>query len=440
MKNRYKPGIIVLLLLILSISIYAQESFLIPKDQVNLQVKQVIFEQDSCPCSISTYEFIVKNTGSFPEQYSFSTDSFKKYATFSENPIVLAPNQSKRVNLYINPVCNIVDNYIIFISVKTDTSKIQADIPIYLRISQCYDYEIVPGAVIYTNITSAEQITPFEGTYELCEGEKDSIPITIKNTADIDNTYKIDLKGKSWAKLESNRLAIPKNSENVTTIKLNIPTRSKGNYNVSLRVTGETATVVKNIDLPITVDICYNPSIASKGKRIKVNYSEISTKVPIINKGNKKAEYQISLEAPDWISVSPTSLSVDSKETATFNLITNPTTNVAEGTYDITVHATAQNTIDYAQKLQIVLKKPSLLVRLSRFISANLSYGIYIIIGLIILFVIIRFLPKEKFKFPQLPKRIKPRKEKKVKEAKKPEKVIKKEKIKGERSPLEKIR
>ena len=61
---------------------------------------------------------------------------------------------------------------------------------------------------------------PYNGTYGICENEKKSVPILIVNNEAADDSYKLDVTGIGWAKLNANEFSLPRKQSGAVLLQL----------------------------------------------------------------------------------------------------------------------------------------------------------------------------------------------------------------------------
>jgi hypothetical protein len=122
---------------------------------------------------------------------------------------------------------------------------------------------------------------------------------------------------------------------------------------------------------------CYEAHIIA-GKKIDADYSNAYVPLTIRNSGIKHAQYEISLEAPSWISVEPKKLSVNPGQLGNVNLNLNPPLEVSEGIYPVKINVKFED-MAYSKNIEVELSKSKFLKNLSMFFVFY-QYYIYTIL------------------------------------------------------------
>lgn len=156
--------------------------------------------QTSCTCEQKQITVNIQNQGKYLENYNLAIEGpLAQYITLSENTFSMPPGSSRDAIAYVKTPCNVVGNYDIGFKATADSKYAQAETSSSLGLTACYDYSL-----------------DFEKTfYDLCETQKQVIPITIKNLGTTENTYDIKLGSPSWMAVDQKALKSPQANQNL---------------------------------------------------------------------------------------------------------------------------------------------------------------------------------------------------------------------------------
>jgi predicted PurR-regulated permease PerM len=361
----------------------------------NIQLTPKVHAVSKCPCTLATFELEIRNSGPFTEIYSFHTDKLHEFTTFSENPMVLESGQSSSLFVYVFPTCEVYGTHAIKFKAIAEKSKTFAETTLTLDLKQsCYEYDITLGDYYTPEPNVTHTIVPHPNLYQICEGETKIIPISIKNTAAIPNTYSLGLKGPEWSHIGYKSVSLDSNASFIIDLGISPSAYLDYTYNLSLDITTQLGNLAKSVPITVNVKKCYSPLLSPDINIIPVNYSELLTALEIKNIGNSKATYELNLIAPEWIYLEDSSVTVNPQNKTTVNLHTAPTNQTKQDDYEIILRATIkENGVVYTKPLVIKLRKPSIFREFIR------DYGLYVLAGLValvILITLIRIIKRKK--------------------------------------------
>jgi len=339
----------------------------------NLRLIPIKNSNSACLCESMTFQYIVQNTGDFTERYYITTDVAG--ARVNENPVILARGQSKTVSLYVDAGCDSYGPKQGTFTVSADGSGIVAETPFFMDILGCNNYNAYYGRI---QQTENENFRYLNESYKTCEKASAIIPILFKNTGDLVNDYTLSVDKNAGVSTEA--LHLSPNEQKVVFIK--IGSLATGQHSLDLHVITQSGRVESDLGIPVSVENCYAPTINIPNK-IFINYTPQSNSFYILNTGTRKATYSISVYGTDWISVKPSTLSIESGQQGTFTITTNPGPEAPTGSYPISFIATTAGN-QYQQDFTIVLGEQE-----NTIVSALLLYRWYLLAGLGILVLLI---------------------------------------------------
>jgi len=227
----------------------------------------------------------------------------------------------------------------------------------------------------------------------ICGGEDKNYDIIIRNLGVLEQIVELELDAPEWADFGNFSLFDLESEEReIAILNVNPEDDVSGEFLVKVFAVIENKTELKfsdEIQLDITPkEACYKADISAKAS-VTNFYSQDLFFVKVKNNGIKIANYNVSLEGPSWISISPDSLQLNPGQTGNLNLIVNPSMDVEPGAYNIEINLESNNAV-YSKNVDIVLKKENEFVK---GLKANLKiyqYYIYLFIIIVVLIIVFR--------------------------------------------------
>ncbi|MDP3766188.1 MAG: hypothetical protein Q8R04_06765, partial [Nanoarchaeota archaeon] len=219
------------------------------------------------------------------------------------------------------------------------------------------DYAVFSGK--FYNLKQGEEKIEFEfynGTYNVCEYEKKTIPILVVNKdANIDSKYSLSASGAGWINLNAEEFSLPRKQSGVVLLDLSPGQKTNGKYSVKVNALSSVGDVKKDLSIEINVEKCYSLNLELEKEDDKVcggvkkqYFGEI------INDGKQKSDIELSIDGPNWINVDKNFISLAPNSKERFELKADLPAN-AKGTFSVFVSAVAKNlpSIKSERKLSI---------------------------------------------------------------------------------------
>lgn len=281
--------------------------------------------QAICACEQKSFTLTLSNLGNYLENYILSVEGpAKDWINLSSKEITLGSNKSTTITAYVMTPCNIRGNYEVNFVAKSKSEYAKANAKANIDVVSCYDYSI-----------STEK-----NYYSICEAEKLTIPVKIKNFGTQSNIYKINMKGPNWATLDLKQITIEKDKEGTFNIIAQPPYKIQGNFTIFLEVMSEYGKVLKKHDVRIDVAKCYDVAVTIEEDKDKMcNALSNTYSVVVRNTGNFQNTYDIVLEAPEWVTISEKRLTLNASKEKSITLDVHPPYDTKEDTYEIKVKA-----------------------------------------------------------------------------------------------------
>lgn len=277
-------------------------------------------EKEVCGCESQQFEFEIKNTGIYQETYSLSIKGeAKDFVELNKNEIKLDPGKSTKVLAVVNAPCTNFGVKGFSLNVESKTSNSVASIDSNIKINNCFDY----NAAVSTELV------------EICEHTKEEIKITIDNTADKSNTYKLSIIGPAWANLDKKEIVVGAKSSEIVNIILSPDYKVQGSFDVELRIEDSNGKIRKDKIIKTSIKTCHDASLDIINP-VETVCQSIPREVPVFIKNTGEYDKTFGLDSDTaWASVSEKRLSVDASDEKKVIMVLTPNENVKTGKYPV---------------------------------------------------------------------------------------------------------
>src|SRR3989338_246433 len=172
----------------------------------------------------------------------------------------------------------------------------------------------------------------------VCPGQNAKFDFIIQNTGKFQETYSLSTTGSaaSWTVLSQDRIGIDPSKEKTIFAYVTVPPEARGSNEFTLTSKGTTGTISSST-AKINVQGCfdYNAAVDKEFQSI-CDHSTLIVPVTISNRGTTENTYNLELNGPSWIVLDKTSLTLNTRQTGSVNLIASPDYDIT-GDYDISV-------------------------------------------------------------------------------------------------------
>ncbi|MBW3021821.1 hypothetical protein KY328_02795, partial [Candidatus Woesearchaeota archaeon] len=297
----------------------------------NLLIFPKTWSHTTAPCQAATFEFEIFNTGDYTEVYEIKTAS--EFAELSHNPAIIEPNTAQPVFVYTTPGCELYGNQNFEVQVTAKTSGYKATFPLYLNILPLYNF----------SLASQEE-------YSVCESSDTQIPIKLSNKAELQNAYKLTLNSPRWVKLDKKYPILAPKQE--AQINLNITDPKEGAYNITIKAESLLGDLYLEKSFILYVTKCHEFELKLPGDKDTICASTTKRhSIEVINKGTDETTLDLSLEAPEWVSLSEYELTLEPNSSENIILMANPPEDVT-GKHNIEIKAAVGSLIK-SEKMQL---------------------------------------------------------------------------------------
>ena len=298
------------------------------------------------------------------------------WANLNVKEFSLPKKQNGVVFLSIKPGQDTSGNYDIKINSLSSVGDIKKDLSIDIDVEKCYSLSI--------ELDNEED--------KVCGGTKKQYSGEVINGGTRKSGVVLTLNGPTWVGLDESAYSVASNDKQKFELNVDVPSNSEGIFDIVISGIGQDNPIMKsekNLKIETVPKYnCYKADIEIDAK-IKNYYSNEYVSIKIRNNGIKMAEYDISLEAPDWISIEPEELSINPGQVANLNLNINPNAEVAEGTYRIKINIKFED-VTYSKDVDVILSKENRILKSVKSFLIFYKYYIYVVLFIAIVLFILR--------------------------------------------------
>ena len=290
-------------------------------------------EKEVCACESITYKATLTNNGLYRERYSLELfGDAASFAKLSTDSIALNPGESKDFLIYFNPSCEVEkDTYTFTIKATSLDSRAIALTEGSIKVNNCFSYAL-----------DAEK-----NFYSICDGDKATAKVYLENRGASANLYDINFKGPAFSHIDKNSVELNPNGKAELNIYLNPRLGEKAdNYTLKIETLSDKGKILAREEITVEVRECHNAEIAFMFEKEKDKLCNALTNtygIELKNLGEKQGDYAISVDGPEWVRLSNTSIKLDANKTASLWLEVSPPYGTKADSYSIKVTARDRN-------------------------------------------------------------------------------------------------
>ncbi len=377
--SQIKKALVFFVFLFLISLVYAQDYSLFSGKFYELKERQekIEFEfyngsYNICENEKKSIPVLLVNKADVDNTYSLQAAG-ASWISLNVKEFSLPKKQSGAVFLELNPGQDTNGRYNVKVSALSSVGNVKKDLSIDINVEKCYSLNL--------ELETEED--------KVCGGIEKQYVGEIINDGKQQSDIELSVKGPNWVNVDENEFSIPSNDRESFELSADVPANAKGTFSIFVNA------VVKNLpslksEKKLSIDVvpkydCYKADVIADAK-IKNDYLNVYIPIKIRNSGVKEANYEISLEAPDWISIEPKKLTVNPEQIGNINLNINPDADVKEGNYPIKINVKFED-IAYPKNIDIVLTKKQFLKETKSFFVFY-QYYFYVILFIgVILFI-----------------------------------------------------
>lgn len=280
-------------------------------------VAVVISPSDKQACFGSTVEYMVtvKNTGIRTDTFTLTPSR----GTLEKTSVTLNAGQSQTVKLSIPTSKNLSDEEIV--TVSATSGEIIDSSNTILKLENCYDAKItlLPERTDVCPCSTASYSASLENTGK----QTDSYTLTYSNM-----TEKVTLRAGEKRNVT---FTVAVSCSQTTSSQVSVSASSP-----NLQVSDTSTLTVKSKNVCFGVDL-------SNGQNVTVNALQgVAIPVKVKNVGQTKQTFTLSLRGPEWMYISPTTISLTAGELKEVYVYASPPFGTKEGTYKATVTSSSE--------------------------------------------------------------------------------------------------
>jgi uncharacterized membrane protein len=273
--------------------------------------------QRSAALTEAEFDVTIQNQGTRSDSFVLSTN----YGELEDTELNIAAGDSRTTTLTYTPE-ELEDRSIDVTAEGESTSSATAELEVYNGQDVSVDFE--------------------SNSQNVCEAETFEKEFTLENTGEAADTYSVSA---SRGELSGEQVELDPGETRRMELDFNSSEYTVGEtYEAEVNVQSETfPEPSKSAVSSFTVEDCYNlemsviPKVQSAGENRSVLYE-----IHLENTGTKKNTYTVSGEGPDWISIRPGVVNVNSGDTGKSYVYAGIPYNQVDGTEEITVSASGE--------------------------------------------------------------------------------------------------
>lgn len=325
----------------------------------------------SYACSPAEGSVTVFNTGTQQSIYTVDAEGpAKEWVLFVPDSFILNPGQSAVIQEYFAVPCDAEDS---FMDVVIATEELELLLAQDIVVQTANNLQLIPQHYV-------EQILP-------CDTAE--FTFLLHNPADFAETYSLKVsESPEQTMLSENKLTLPPGTNETIAVTVHPKDCAlAGDFSPVLVVRTEKSRIAAEIEMFLQINDSDIPEIAPGIERIRAGYAPQEASFDIDNLGDRSTTYNLKIEGADWVTVQPSQITVDARDTEKVKFVLQPTDSTSQGKYDVTLTARVVATgKEYTKEFEFVLKKPGLVDDL---LGVYLPYTIAGIVALIVLIILI---------------------------------------------------
>ena len=318
----------------------------------NLMASLAVFEADNLPCTPQTFELLVENTGVFTETYevNFGGEDYEEFFDKPYQSLIIPVGEQGVANATLSLDCDISGTHTIPFYVYATNNDLLAELTHDIVVESDYDFSLE------ANIE------------EMCAGDEKQFPITITNTASIENTFDLFVEAPFFVTLEETNITLSAGEERVVMLGVDSSINNAANYNLVIDAVGRTGGFSNTLEQALIINDCYGVS-ANIDLQEDIYDCSGYHEYPVIikNTGSVEETIDVTVEGSEYATLSEEEVSLEANETTTLSLIIDVPPAVALDTSLVVkanlqgVELSARDTISVTQITENDCYKPTII-------------------------------------------------------------------------------
>ncbi|MBD3313321.1 hypothetical protein GF345_02675 [Candidatus Woesearchaeota archaeon] len=344
--------------------IYGELDFVLRVEaQTNEMIAELPFSLNINPCydySISSADsysvckdirnsvpVTITNNADVANSYFLNTNS--QWAFFDSGVVSLAKKQATNVNVTVYPSAVPEGLYNITFNAVSERGQLPVDKSVSVSVENCYSIHLTTDPA--PQLVSCEQY--------IANGHA-------SNDGTRASRYSFSLFGEEWASLGKQEAVVNPGTTEDVPVMLNVPCNVTGEHEFVLRanVTNFPEKVVQDSFLVgvTSIEDAYKIEVNSIEDDLEVDYAGGTHEITLTNLGIRNSTYDILFQGNhSWIGLDRTRIMIPAGGTESVNMISTPTNETPEGTYDISLTAIPLGKeIGYEREFSLKLREKTL--------------------------------------------------------------------------------
>ena len=372
--------------------------------QTSASFSEHIGDYNACEKEKIALPILITNKESYANIYLLSLRGGPDWAKLNTDKVSLGGNQRGIVLIELSPGEGAEKNYKLEFEATTELGNVKKSEEISINVDKCYGLEI--------DLEKEEGLVCGETPYDMKIHNSGKLRENINLSTNFD-----------WAII--NETSSLGGDEEVISSLILIPENISGVFDVEVKGSVLNKDIEASDKIRINVvpkEECYKTEIELKEK-ITNHYTEEYYNVRVINKGLKKAFYDVSLESsPSWVTISPDFLELNPGQKGNLNLYVNPDENVESGAYKLILNLNFNN-VSYAKEANIKLAEENKIIKNIKDFVRYFQFYIYLgLVMLVLIFLLIKPIKKRLNRIKESYGRRERKKERRKKKARRREK------------------
>ncbi len=336
---------------------------------------------------------LITNKESYGNSYSLSLKDVD-WAKLNADEASLDGNARGIVLAELKPGKGTAGNYKLSFDAVTKLGNVKKSKEIDVDVKKCYGLKI--------ELEKEEELVCGEAAYDV-KLENDGV---FSEEVELSTNFE-------WAKIKNGTLILEGREKR--TVQLTLKPDVSGNFDVEvngflIKHPGIRASGKIKVDAA-SKEECYLALVDLK-KEIVSYYSEEYYNVDVVNSGLKKAHYNVSLDGPSWVDISPTSLQLNPGQKGNLNLHVSPGDDIEANDYKVFLKLDSDGVV-YSEEVNVRLIQENKIIKNIKSFLKYFQYYIYLLVVIVILiFIFIKPIKKQISKVKKRYGRYKLKKEK----------------------------
>ena len=138
-------------------------------------------------------------------------------------------------------------------------------------------------------------------TYEFCQSSVVTVPVQLKNRADVENRIYVDFTASTFATLDSASIVLPPHGTGTVNLTVDFDEVELGSYSFRIMTESDIQDIRKELDFNVDLIRCHGIDFDTDD--IFINYTDAEFSVTLDHIATIPAEYFFWFEGPEWMTV-----------------------------------------------------------------------------------------------------------------------------------------